>query len=129
MDELILLLIKGIARLIGGPPTTADRRFTKVPQGVTPARPAAARPPAPPRAGPPRRPARRPAATTVAVAAPIITRQATPPAAVAVAAATATKPATAAAANVRRWLTPVALRQQVVLSEILRPPVALRDGA
>ncbi len=87
---------------------------------------------APPRRGPARRPL---PATMVAVAAPIMTgpsaqapMQATriAPARSATGTPAAAKPASAAA-GVRRWLTPAALRQQVVLAEILRPPLALRE--
>ena len=91
---------------------------------------------------------RRPAAggrSTVlaAVASPIVTNRgrvadvvpmasatakpiAVAPRAKSAAAAVAVPKPSALAVAVRRQLTPAALRQQIVLSEILRPPVALR---
>ena len=137
MDELIVLLIKGIIRLFSGPAPTARQR---VPTVATPTSPAGRQPQ--PRRQPPVAAARprggRPSSIRAAVASPILTGSrpvaaAVPPPAPAPAAAarakvaTATKPPTAATVTVRKWLTPKALRQQVVVSEILRPPLALRD--
>ena len=79
----------------------------------------------------------RAAATTVAVADPILTLSmdelaaaspAAPPLSRGMAKAEVKSRSRSSVGNdIRGRLTPAALRQQVVLSEILRPPVALRD--
>jgi hypothetical protein len=129
MDELIVLLIKGIIRMIAGPQPVNRRQFNATPAGrAVPRGQPAVRPAARPRAG-------RRSSVTAAIASPILTGSGsentpgpTPPARPKVATATATKPPTAATVTVRKWLTPKALRQQVIVSEILRPPLALRGN-
>jgi hypothetical protein len=157
MEELIVLIINGIAWLFRDRTpsrSVTQRRPGQAPgwpaPGQQPARPlqqrggqqqrplSQARPPVPRQAvAPPvrRRPPARPGSVVAAVAAPIITtpRQlppATPvgqPPAVAKAKVPAVTAGSSRVASIRRQLTPAALRQQIVLSEILRPPLALRD--
>jgi hypothetical protein len=40
---------------------------------------------------------------------------------------TVAPPATASASAIRQWLRPATLRSQFILTELLRPPVGLRD--
>lgn len=43
--------------------------------------------------------------------------------------ATAHHLSAASAASLRKWLTPKTLKKQYILTELLQPPLALRDGA
>ncbi len=150
MDELLVLLIKGIIRALSGPPQKGPQQRVPVAPAALPGfqqRPGnvatARRPglvterrPAPP----PRRGGRRPTSTLVGVAAPILTPTGAEPALPTTITAATTIRASrgsvldksdarsaASPTDVRRWLTPAALRQQVVLAEILGKPLALRD--
>jgi hypothetical protein len=129
MEELVEILIRLIAGLLKS--------------SVAPA--------APPRANPPplpntitmaapgkkmRRPqGRRPLPATVAVARPIVTSVPPPPLPTAsakppvpAAAEVTTRPtSTASADRLRKWLTPANLQAQFLFTEILQPPLALRD--
>jgi hypothetical protein len=104
--------------------------------------PTAARPqPAAAQARPPVRKGARRAPASVAVAKPIVTRTApavpvqTPsPPPMAVAKAVAIKAAAApntlpplTAVSIKKWLNPTTLRQQFMLTEVLQPPLALRN--
>jgi hypothetical protein len=133
MDELIILLIKGIARMLGG--GDAPRRPAQQPQGQpqTPNVPAAwqeqirraaamaqktaqakgrGRRPAPP---PPPAKAPQPVAVVKEAAAPAKA----PP--------TARKIPPVIATNLHNWLSPAVLQRQFILTEILQPPLALRE--
>ena len=164
MEELIVLIISGIAWLFGDkgkkrpppfPPPTSAWPTPPTRQSVAPPPSSRRQPGPPPRAvpippmraavapqrppGPPaRRKGGRPSAlpAAVAVARPILTRvannptadvilQRSPTAGRAAVAPAATPPRTAV---LRRQLTPANLRQQILLSEILRPPLALRES-
>jgi hypothetical protein len=136
MIELILLIIRLFNQEkkppMPRPPLNLPPGYPGVPQGS-------------PRVAPPpplfpRRTVRRPPPLplqSIAIAQPIMTRssavssaQPTPPPAVAKAAKPAISTAPQASANVlaiRNWLTPATLRQQFLLTEILQPPLALRD--
>jgi hypothetical protein len=134
MEELIELLIRLIAGLMkaGQVPQAPARRPTA-------AAPMASKPPGV-RAKPPgirRAGARRLTPPPIAVARPIVTgtgsyspatvaAQVAPAKTAKPAAAPAVKPS-ATAATLRRWMTPETLRQQFILTEILQPPLALRE--
>jgi hypothetical protein len=83
-----------------------------------------------------RRPVRRPIPPGVAIAQPMITNVArvTPPVAMAVTRpiqAKSTEVAhvapTQSAVAIRKWLVPATMRNQFLLTEILQPPLALRE--
>ena len=129
MDDLIILLIKAIAKWLGGQPPRQP--------GAPAARPnlppawheqvrnavAAAKRPAKGQAR-----GRRPAPPPAPAAAPVtIVRQVlSPPPAPAAHASTRQAPA-AARADLRHWLTPSVLQRQFILTEVLQPPLALRE--
>jgi hypothetical protein len=131
MEELIEIIINLIAGVI-------KRSMTKPGQPVrTPVRQAA--PPPPPAVKKPaqRRAGRKPMMQSVAVAQPIITaataRVATASTGTAhavpaksIAASLPNVKPSASAASLSKWLTPTTLRQQFMLTEILRPPLAMR---
>ncbi len=140
MDELIIILIRALARMFDSPRTS-----TKAP----PPRPGSASPkpgappafsPGPPPLGrvpqqlrggrrrtapPPLIPIAAPIMTSVD---PVIPRQSDlANARVAAAAHVATGGSAAGSITVRRWLTPSVLQRQFILTEIFQKPLALRD--
>jgi len=134
MDELIVLLIKGIARMLGG--GDAPRRSTQQSQGpaqipnVPPAwqeqirkAVAAAQQTQGQRKTRGRRPAPPPlvvkAAAPVAVVREVAVPAAAPP--------TARKAPPVVATSLHNWLSPAVLQRQFILTEILQPPLALRE--
>jgi hypothetical protein len=144
MDELIILLIKGIAKMLGGDQPKKPGQFRPpasqvVPGNIPPAllqrqqeilRAAGARR---------RKPAgRRP----VAMPAPVPTQLVevvpdAPPTSARAAAAQRAAPSSLAAARkpavtvnataIHSWLTPSVLQKQFILTEIFQPPLALRE--
>jgi hypothetical protein len=150
MDELIILLIKGLAKLLGAdqPPKARQVPAQSQSQRSTPqavrrtgsqrqqpkqqpqrrAAPAKGRGPAPARPVPP--PARTAVATDDLEVVSDIPSTAAGRGAAAVAAApmsTAShKPASVNALAIHRWLTPSVLQKQFILTEVLQPPLALR---
>jgi hypothetical protein len=153
MDVLIELLIRGIAGMFATKPparptpTAAPRFPTPDPGNYLPPsisagdrlRAMTARPPSAPRrtvpppisGAPRRRPASR---TPVMVAEPILTDVYNPgPVATAASqqkptakSVTAVKSAPVAA-TVRSWLKPASLKKQYILTELLQPPVSMRE--
>jgi hypothetical protein len=144
MEELIEILIRLIAGLFENKAVKQPPR-SKTPPGYqgAPAQPGRIEPPS--RAAitrkmpAARRPGRRPAPQSVAVAQPIVTTLASPASVatqpVAVARAAPAKPIatgnpipTLSAASIRKWMSPATLKQQFLLTEILQPPLSLRDS-
>ena len=151
MEELIVLIVAAVGWLFGDgkakqrPGVGRPANWPPAPQ-----QPQLRRPPPP--SVPPQRwqpapplPVRRrtgrpgPPPTRVAVAQPILTRTPDNPADRPARAAARVQPVArttmvpptgrrSPATELRQQLTPAALRRQVILSEILRPPLALRDG-
>jgi hypothetical protein len=130
MDDLLIILIKAIAKWLGGPP---QRR----PTAQTPTPPTPNLPPAwqeqvrkamavAQRPGKAR--GRRPAPPPMPVAAPVmfVTDVHMAPPAPAAHASTRQAPH-AARADLRHWLTPSILQRQFILTEVLQPPLALRE--
>jgi hypothetical protein len=134
MDDLIILLIRAIARALSGPKQPAPR------QPTAPSNPNAV-PNLPPAwqeqvrqamaAG--QRPAktksrgRRPAPPPMPAApVPVTIVQEISAAAPAAHASTRQAPH-AARADLRHWLTPAVLQRQFILTEVLQPPLALRE--
>jgi len=128
VDDLIILLVRGIIRLLSGGKEQQQKRAMQrpVPLSAT-KRPSPARPPPlrrPPMTGrqqPPMRivPAEAPPRQVLQVAAPTALRPAVPPAA-------PPPPLSVSAASLRRWLRPEVMRNQFILTEIFQPPLALR---
>jgi hypothetical protein len=139
MEELVVLIIRLIERMLSPkPPASPQRRIPTqppaLPRGVVPSRapvtkkmPSARRgrrsPPPIAIAAPLFTAAPAPAATSLP---PMVPMQRTQAKAIVPTTPTHTAPALDAA-SLRRWLTPVTLRQQYLLTEILQPPLALRD--
>jgi hypothetical protein len=133
MEELIEILINLIIRAFQNKPVKPVLPQQLPPRQIpaAPPKPAVMR-----KTPPPRRPVRRPIPPGVAIAQPIVTNVRPAPPQVATVARpiqsrTAT-PTTAAptqsAAAIRKWLSPATLRNQFLLTEILQPPLALRDN-
>jgi hypothetical protein len=133
MEELVEILINLLASLF------QDRR-PKPPAPFNPSlRPAPSpQPPAiPVRKAGPRRAVRRPAPPMIAIADPIMTTvsAAAPPAMVPMARSIIANTGIAAphstpsqsAESIRKWLTPNTMKHQFLLTEILQPPLALRE--
>jgi hypothetical protein len=133
MDELIILLVRGLIKLLGGDASKRPVRSIGAPweppaPAAAPAKTTAmgnafsARPVK-------RRPGGRRPPPPIPVAAPIVTSTQAPP-------HTAPAPATAKAREMsgvnavalHRWLTPQTLRRQFILTEVLQPPLALRNS-
>jgi hypothetical protein len=138
MEELVEILIRLIASLFENKAAKPQRPGgTPSRPGVMPTRPLpTVQPPPLIKKLAPRRGGRRPAPTTIAVAEPIITKVSdakSAPVQVArtiVANTGIAKPnetPSQSAAAVRKWLTPDTLKHQFLLTEILQPPLALRD--
>lgn len=143
MDELIILIIKGLVRLFGGDPepkrtpTNAPRnRGPQVqgqPPGLSPALAAAIESlQQPGRRG--KRPGQRRPVPPTSLPAPLaaarlpeVVESVTPATSAAHGTAAAAATSSANAAALRRWLTPAVLRKQFIVTEILRPPLALRE--
>ena len=133
MDELIVLIIKGIAKMLGGdggppkraPQAQAPTQIPNVPpawqEQIRQAVAAAQQTPAQRKAR-----GRRPAPPPVQKAAPpvVVVQEA---ATVAKAPPTAHRNAPVIATNLHNWLSPEILRRQFILTEILQPPLALRE--
>jgi hypothetical protein len=120
VDEIIGYLIQGLIDLI-------RNREQKVASPMAPkARPAPPRPPpAVRRPVPASRPPQRGPVIAPKVAPPTFTPRPAPPSPITSPAVVAS-PAVDAAA-LRRWLKPGTLRAQFMLTEILQPPVGLRE--
>jgi hypothetical protein len=140
MDDLIILIVRGLIRLFSGDATKQSPARRGPPSWVPPS-PTSPQSPnrtvgrAPVRAGT-RRPAGRRPPPLVPVAAPIITSSSTSvfPAIkvaakpeVTAKAPTATHTISANAVAINKWLSPTTLRKQFILTEILQPPLAMRN--
>jgi hypothetical protein len=138
MDDLIIILVRAFARWLSGPP----QRRPSPPQRQSSPPPAnpAGHPNLPPawqeqvrRAmAAAQRPAkgkpRRPAPPPLPPLPPVTIIQTAAPAPIAAPAHASTRqgPGTARA-DLRHWLTPAVLQKQFILSEVLQPPLALRE--
>jgi hypothetical protein len=129
MDDLLIILIRAIANWLGGdaprrptaPPTTPNLPPAWQEQ-VRQAMAVAQRP------GKGKARGRHPAPPPMPVAAPVTIVPNTPSAPLAPAAHASTRQAPAAArADLRHWLTPAILQRQFILTEVLQPPLALRE--
>ncbi len=137
MEELLEIIVRLIVGMMK-PPTSQSRPLS-VRRVDPPSR-------APVRGKIPsarRAPGRRIATSQIAIAQPIITSMAAvqsvatastgtahavPAKSIsATAAMTANEKPSANAASLRKWMTPATLRQQFMVTEILQPPLALRD--
>ncbi len=131
MDDLIILLIRGLARWLGG---TTPRQ---------PGAPAAGTPNLPPawqeqvrrRVAAAKRPVkgpargRAPALPPIPIEAPVVAVPLGPIRTPAQAAHASTRQAPhAARLDIRQWLTPSVLQKQFILTEVLQPPLALRES-
>ena len=135
MEELLEILINLIASFVQNKavkPTQQRSTPTPTPRPAPPRQtPAATKRPVA------RRPGRRPPPPIIAMAQPIVTKVSNTPA---TPMAPITRPIVAntgiarpnevppeSAASIRKWLTPATLKNQFLLTEILQPPLALRE--
>jgi hypothetical protein len=124
MDDLIILIIQAIARLLKvEPPQAPPKRMPGVPQRPPPPvvlRRVQGRRPVPPQLPGARRPA-------PPVARPVAEEQVTPGGAGSQTHVGPLAKSTKPVVSIRSLLTPSNLRRQFILTEIFQPPMALRE--
>jgi hypothetical protein len=141
MDELIILLIRAIGKMLGGeqakkPPQTKSEPLPPMRGIIPPMRQqqqqmiraigGRRRKPVPARPVPPRAPVVAPDILEVIPDAPPTSARAAQRASVSNTAVTAHNPSSVNATAIRRWLTPSTLQKQFILTEIFQPPLAMR---
>lgn len=132
MDELIVLLVRGLMKLLGG---DAQRPVRSINAPWESSRPAASPqktivPPEMFSARPMKRRTRgrRPSPVVPVSVPPAVPAAAPPLAAVAPVKSKTRELQSVNAAALHRWLTPQTLRRQFILTEVLQPPLTLRDS-
>jgi hypothetical protein len=130
MDDLIVLLIRALAKWLGGGQTRRPGQPNPTPPNQPPARGQQIRKMVTtakrPAKGQPR--GRLPALPPIPMAEPVIAVPHGPIQSPAPAPHASTRQAPGTArADLRHWLTPAVLRRQFILTEVLQPPLALRE--